>query len=195
MQFVSMHKIRTVKNKWTSEVVCSAFLFSDCGIIILHFSWQEIKLGTQSCMGIINPRWQRMHDNYKQKLCHSPWGKQLQGWQAMLNINMDHRTRDLVTDATAAGWKARWRLCRWEEKKKKGYRSSSKKRSVRQPPYQEWTYVIESSQSKYWRYQSHYVHRSSQSVLMFHHSPPKNTDKSVWEYTGHAQIKKKNICC
>lgn len=38
---------------------------------ILHSSWQEIKLGTRSSMGIINPRWQRMHDNYKQKLCHS----------------------------------------------------------------------------------------------------------------------------
>lgn len=81
---------------------------------MLHSSWQEIKLGTQSSLGIINPRWQRMHDNYKQKLCHSPWGKQLQGWQAMLNINMDHRTKDLVTDATAvftqAGSKARrWR--------------------------------------------------------------------------------------
>lgn len=68
---------------------------------ILHSSWQEIKLGTRSSMGIINPRWQRMHDNYKQKLCHSLWGKQLQGWLAMLNMNMDHRTKDLETDATA----------------------------------------------------------------------------------------------
>lgn len=76
------------------------FLSYDCAVLILHSSWQEIKLGTQSSMGIINPRWQRMHDNYKQNLCHSPRGKQLQGWQAMLNMNMDHRTKDLVTDAT-----------------------------------------------------------------------------------------------
>lgn len=77
------------------------FLFYHCAVVILHSSWNEIKLGTQSSMGIINPLWQRMHDNFKQKLCHSPWGKQRQGWQATLNINMDHRAKDLVTDAIA----------------------------------------------------------------------------------------------
>lgn len=192
MQFsCNVHKIRAVKNKWASEVLCftvQLFFFLDCAMLILLFPWQEIKLGTQSCMGIINPCWQRMHDNYKQKLCHSPWGKQLQGWQAMLNINMDHRTKDLVSDATATGWKARWWLCGWEKKKKK--RDIGRVEKAQQS-YQERTYIIESSQSKYWRYQSHYVHRSSQSVLMFHHSPPKTTDKSEWEYSGHAQIKKK----
>lgn len=42
-----------------------------------------------------------MGDDFKQKVCLSQRGKRLQGREEMPNINMDHRSQDVVTDATA----------------------------------------------------------------------------------------------
>lgn len=57
--------------------------------------------GHRVASAVINPRRRRMGDDFKQKVCLSQRGKGLQGREEMLNINMDHRSQDVVTDATA----------------------------------------------------------------------------------------------
>lgn len=139
---------------------------------IFPSSWRKMKLGTQSSMGIINPRWRGMHDNYKQKLCHSLWAKQLRGWQAMLNMNMDHSTEDLVTDATAVLLKLVQRLgCQWW----RGRKSKEIELDEAQSPTTVTVIPgtnLHHQKSKHWHI-SHHVNRSSRSMPMLHYSPPK----------------------
>lgn len=78
--------------------------------------------GHRVASAVINPWRRRMGDDFKQKVCLSQRGKGLQGREEMLNINMDHRSQDVVTDATAvsAGWKRR--VEQWAAQKQENIR-------------------------------------------------------------------------